>query len=203
MGFCKAKPPDFLNNIEHVLNKKWSGAWTTATGIFVPSFNRILKTFSNHFTMRTFKVCSFFVASLLSTAAFSQSTNVLTVQADFAAFGLGDIPTIVNSTAENVVWTHPGNKDVTFAGTYAGHEGVSRFFQNVGSSVKITVFEPQNYVENGNTVTSTVNIKGTVIATGKEYTSVVDMVFTFDANGKVTNWEAKGDVSSLEAAFAK
>ena len=154
--------------------------------------------------MKSFHACPFFFALLFSAAVSGQSANVLTVQSDFAAFGKGDIQTIVNSTTDNIVWTHAGNPAVVpFAGTFNGHEGVGRFFQNVGSSVNITVFEPQNFVEKGNTVTSTVNIKGTVIATGKEYASTVDMVFMFDAAGKVTSWEAKGDVTSLEAAFAK
>ena len=155
-------------------------------------------------TMKSFQVCSFFFALFFSAAVFGQSANVLTVQGDFAAFGKGEIQTIINSTADNIVWKHPGNPGVVpFAGTFTGHEGVGRFFQNVGSSVNITVFDPQNFVEKGNTVTSTVLIKGTVIATGKEYASTVDMAFTFDAAGKVTNWVATGDVASLEAAFAK
>lgn len=154
--------------------------------------------------MKIFQVCSFCFALLCSAIVSGQSANVLTVQNDFAAFGRGDIATIIRSTTENIVWKHAGNPDiVAFAGTFNGHEGVGRFFQQVGSSVNITVFEPQNFVENGNTVTSTVKITGTVLATGKEYNNTIDMVFTFDAAGMVTNWEAKGDVTDLEAAFAK
>lgn len=150
------------------------------------------------------KTLAFFLALFLSSNAFAQSANVRTVQADFAAFGQGDIQTIINSTTENVVWKHAGNPAVIpFAGTFNGHEGVGRFFQNVGASVQIPVFEPMNFVEKGNTVTSTVHIKGVVLATGKEYENMIDMVFTFDADGKITNWEAKGDVSGLESAFAK
>jgi hypothetical protein len=153
--------------------------------------------------MKALTICSFFLSLFAATVVSAQSANVLTVQNDFAAFGKGDIQTIINSTAADVVWKHPGNSSVPFAGTYNGHEGVGKFFQNVSASVKITVFEPQNFVENGNTVTSTVNIKGTALSTSKEYASTMDMVFSFDANGKITMWEAKGDVRSLEAAFAK
>lgn len=150
------------------------------------------------------KTCAFFFAFFLSSIAFGQSANVLTVQTDFAAFGKGEIPTIIASAADNVVWKHAGNPAlIPFAGTFNGHEGVGRFFQNVGSSVNITVFEPQNFVENGNTVTSTVHITGTVLSTGKVYSNVIDMVFTFNAAGKITNWDAKGDVTDLEKAFSK
>ncbi|HRI58118.1 MAG TPA: nuclear transport factor 2 family protein [Saprospiraceae bacterium] len=151
------------------------------------------------------KTCSFFFALFLSFAAFGQnSANVLTVQNDFAAFGKGDIQTIVGSTSDDVVWKHFGTPGVVpFAGTYNGHEGVARFFQIVGANSNFLLFEPQNFVENGNTVTSTVNMKSISIPTGKEYTDSVTMVFTFNAAGKITNWEAKGNAASLEMAFSK
>lgn len=154
--------------------------------------------------MKTLLFCSLLCSLFFSAVAFGQSPNVLTVQQDFAAFGNGDIQTIVNSTADNVVWKHFGKQGVVpFAGTFNGHEGVGRFFQIVGESSQFSVFEPQNFVENGNTVTSTVKLTATAIPTGKEYSSTVDMVFTFNAAGKITNWEAKGDAATLETAFAK
>ena len=150
------------------------------------------------------KICSFFFALFLSCTAFAQSPNVLTVQNDFAAFGKGDIQTIINSTAENVVWKHFGNPGVVpFAGVYNGHEGVGRFFQIVGANTKFLLFEPQNYTEKGNTVSSTVRMKTIATPTGKEYESTVEMVFTFSDGGKITNWEAKGNESDLETAFTK
>ena len=152
--------------------------------------------------MKTFSVL---FALFLSCAAFGQtSPNVLTVQNDFAAFGKGDIPTIINSASEDVVWKHFGTPGVVpFAGTYTGREGVGRFFQTVGESCKFLVFEPQSYMENGNTVTATINMKSIALPTGKEYPDSVVMVFTFNAAGKISNWEAKGNSASLEMAFSK
>ena len=151
------------------------------------------------------KTCCILFALLLSFESFSQnSANVLTVQNDFAAFGKGDIQTIVNSTSEEVVWTHFGNPSVVpFAGTYNGHEGVSRFFQQVGANSNFLLFEPQDFVESGNTVTARVNLKSVAIPTGREYSDSVTMVFTFNTVGKITNWEAKGNVGGLESAFPK
>ena len=48
-----------------------------------------------------------------------------------------------------------------------------------------------------------VNLKSVAISTGKEYSDTVEMTFTFDANGKITSWEAKGDTKGLDAAFTK
>lgn len=154
--------------------------------------------------MKSLTICSIFFSLFLSVAAMAQSANVLTVQADFAAFGRGDIQTIINSAAENVAWKHFGNPSVVpFAGTFNGHEGVGRFFQAVGTSSQFSLFEPQSFEESGNTVTATVNMKSTVLATGKEFSGSVVMVFTFDTAGKITNWEATGDAATLDAAFAK
>lgn len=150
------------------------------------------------------KALSFFSALFLATSVFGQSPNVTTVQNDFAAFGKGDIQTIVSSTADNVVWKHFGTQGVVpFAGIYNGHEGVARFFQNVGDNSQFTLFEPQNFTENGNVVVARVKLKSVAISTGKEYSDTVEMTFTFDANGKITTWEAKGDAKGLDAAFTK
>ena len=128
--------------------------------------------------------------------------NMDVVHSDYAAFGKGDIPTILASLTEDCNWSHVGNPAVIpFAGTFIGKAEVGRFFENVGKSIQITRFEPGNFRATGNTVACTVQIAGTIIATGKTYSNSVEQTFTFDAAGKVKTWSTTGDVSGLEAAF--
>lgn len=130
--------------------------------------------------------------------------NLDVALADYAAFGRGDIATILASLTDDCNWSHVGNPAVIpFAGTYTGKPGVGRFFENVGKSVQITKFEPGNIRATDNTVTFTVLIGGTIMATGKTYLNPVEQTFYFDAMGKVSKWTTTGDVSGLEAAFAK
>lgn len=130
--------------------------------------------------------------------------NLDVVRSDYAAFGKGDIPTILASLTEDCNWSHVGNPtNIPFAGTFNGKAEVARFFENVGKSIQITRFEPGNFRTSSNSVVCTVQIAGTVIATGKNYSNTVEQTFTFDAAGKVKAWATTGDVSGLEAAFAK
>lgn len=142
--------------------------------------------------------------TLVLSAAYAQaqSANMKTVMDNYARFGQGDIPGIIATLAENVSWIHPGDpRVIAYAGTYDGPAGVGQFFEKVGGSTQITVFQPSNFRENGNTVSNDVHIEGKIIATGKTYVSDVVMNWSFADNGMVTRWEAVGNVDSLEAAF--
>ena len=144
--------------------------------------------------------------ALVFSAAFvhAQSANVKTAMDNYARFGQGDIPGILATLADNVVWEHPGNQAVVaFAGTYNGPAAVGQFFEKVRATVQVSVFQPSNFRENGNMVSNDCHMEGTVIATGKPYISDVVMNWTFGPDGKATHWETTGDLSSLEAACSK
>ena len=134
----------------------------------------------------------------------AQSANMKTVMDGYAKFGAGDIPGIIASLDPNIVWIHAGDKSlIPFAGTYNGAEGVGKFFETVGTTTQITVFSPTNFKEEGNMVWNDTHIEGAVIATGKPYSDDVVMKWTFGADGKVTGWEAIGEVAGLTAASKK
>ena len=136
--------------------------------------------------------------------AHAQSANVKTAMDGYARFGQGDIPGILATLADNIVWVHAGNPAiVAFAGTYNGPAEVGQFFEKVGATIQVTVFNPTNFSETGNTVRNDVHIEGTVLATGKTFSSDMVMTWAFDPAGKATRWEAAGDMSAMEAAFSK
>lgn len=146
----------------------------------------------------------FFSFALLFCAGFvqAQSANFKTVTDNYARFGQGDIPGILSTLADNATWIHPGNPNiVAYAGTFTGPAGAGQFFDRVGRTTRIDVFQPSDFQESGNMVSNKVHIQGIILATGKSYVSDVLFTWNFDAAGKVARWEASGDVSSLEAAF--
>lgn len=148
----------------------------------------------------------FFSLALLLSATFAQaqSANVKTAMDGYAKFGAGDIPGILTSLSPDVVWTHAGDPAVIpFAGTFRGQAEVGRFFEAVGKSIQVTVFNPSNFREMGNQVVNDTHIEGTVIATGKPYTDDVVMTWTFSADGKAVSWSAAGTMAGITAAFAK
>lgn len=140
----------------------------------------------------------------VSTMAVAQSANVKTAMDGYAKFGAGDIPGILASLSPDIVWSHDGDPAIIpFAGTYRGQAEVGRFFQLVGQTTKVTVFNPTNFQEKGNVVTNDCHIEGIVIATGKPYSDDVTMTWTFGPDGKALTWAAKGAMTGLTAASRK
>lgn len=120
----------------------------------------------------------------------------------FNRFGQGDVPGIMERIAENAVWDQGGNPAIIpYSGKYEGKAAVMKFFGDVASSIQITVFEPSNFREEGNTVYNDVHLAGTVLANGNHADYVLHMTWTFDANGNVAYHQAAGDFSGVEAAF--
>ena len=145
-------------------------------------------------------ICIFFGLNSLT----AQSANVKTAMDGYAKFGAGDIAGIIASLDPNVVWVHTGDPAlIPFAGTFRGQAEVGLFFEAVGKSVQITVFNPTNFREEGNTVINDIHIEGIVTATGKSYIDKGRMKWTFGPDGKAVRWEVVGDVPGLTAASKK
>lgn len=155
--------------------------------------------------MKTFRIFSMLVAFVAASQLSAQSANIKTVQMNYAAFGQGNIPAILATLTDDCTWTHPGNPAIVpFAGTFRGKADIgNKFFAMIPTAVEITVFEPRDFREEGNTVITPVYIKGKGLATGKEYDNLVEMRWTFDAAGKVTAYQAIVDPSALEMALTK
>ncbi|MBL7829110.1 MAG: nuclear transport factor 2 family protein [Saprospiraceae bacterium] len=142
--------------------------------------------------------------TLITFSASAQSANVQTAIDGYNKFGAGDIPGILASLDANIVWSHDGDPAlIPFAGTFKGQAEVGRFFENVGKSVKVTVFNPTNFREQGNQVINDTHIEGVLLATGKTYVDDVVMTWTFGPDGKVIAWEAKGPMTGISAAARK
>lgn len=134
----------------------------------------------------------------------AQSANMKTAMDGYARFGQGDVAGILNSMSDEIVWVHAGNPAIVpFAGTFAGKAETGRFFQVVGQSTTITVFQPANFREEGNKVINTIHIEGTATPTGKPFAIDITVTWTFAPDGQVTRWECTGDMSTAEAAFAR
>src|SRR5438309_12030802 len=74
----------------------------------------------------------------------AEQENTEIVKGIYEAFGRGDIPTILNSLADNIEWIVSGHEDgIPYAGTYRGREGVGQFFSVLGDNIEYSVFEPR------------------------------------------------------------
>lgn len=129
----------------------------------------------------------------------AESANVAIIKDAYAAFGRGDIATILEMLTDDVKWYLPGPSDVPAAGRYVGPTQVAEFFSRLGQSDEVLAFEPRSYFADGNTVVVLGRYSARVRATGR--TTDFEWVHVFMMrDGRVASWEEFYD--TLEAAKA-
>ncbi|HMQ63305.1 MAG TPA: nuclear transport factor 2 family protein [Flavilitoribacter sp.] len=129
-------------------------------------------------------------------------SNLETVQQIYAAFGMGDVPAILDKLSDDAVWEHYGNTDlVPFAGKFVGKGEVLRFFQLLSQNTRFSNFQPSNFREEGHTVINDLYMDAMAVPTGKTMQATVTFYWTFDSHGKVVHWKNEGDIHLIDAAF--
>ena len=132
----------------------------------------------------------------------STQNNTKLVQDAYAAFGRGDIPTILGMVADNVDW-HAivgAGPNVPTSGRRTGRAQVQKFFEQLGENTTFTRFEPREFVAERDKVVALGSYEGVAKKTGRTYKSDWVMVFTI-ANGKVVQFREYADVVAITAAF--
>src|SRR4051812_47362960 len=90
----------------------------------------------------------------------SELENTKIVQEAYAAFLKGDIQGVLASLTDDVEWVTPGPVGMLpTAGTYRGKDGVVKFFEILGESEQIEVFEPKEFIAQGDNVVATVRYR--------------------------------------------
>jgi ketosteroid isomerase-like protein len=113
-----------------------------------------------------------------------EQDNEKMVQDMYAAFGRGDVATIMKHIAPDVEWTMPGPESIPYAGRRVGHDRVIQFFQALATTQtdqKLTIDET---ISKGDKVVSVGRYEAVVTATGKRIDCAVAHVFTI-RGGKV------------------
>ena len=96
-------------------------------------------------------------------------TPVETVQHLYAAFGRGDVPTILAGLADDVDWEHDAfPSPVPWLQPLRGRDQVPRFFETLFSHCEIMRFEPKLFLAEGSTVVDLIDVEFTVRSTGKQ-----------------------------------
>ncbi len=132
----------------------------------------------------------------------SAQENTQVIQNIYAAFGQGNVATILNALASDVEWIHTAAPGIPFGGTYRGTQQVGTFFQKLAESQDLLGFEPREFIAQGDAVAVFGSIKGRSKATGKSYET--DWVMNWHLqNGKVTKFHHIFDSAIVEPAFQK
>jgi ketosteroid isomerase-like protein len=128
------------------------------------------------------------------------TTSTELVQNLYAAFGRGDIATVLSFIDPDCQWVIPGEGSPIY-GTYQGPSGVARFFQLLNESEEMLRFEPKEFFVNGDDVIALGFLQARIRATGKTTQTNWTMLFRF-RNQKVAYYEMFADTAAQLAAYA-
>src|SRR4051794_41187408 len=96
--------------------------------------------------------------------------NIALVQNLYAAFGKGDVASIINGLAPDVDWGINGRrKDYPVFGAWKGAAGAQQFFTLVSELESFTDFSPKDFQAVGDNVFAFGSYAGSIKATGKPF----------------------------------
>jgi ketosteroid isomerase-like protein len=133
----------------------------------------------------------------------SEADNVQRVKDAFAAFMVGDIPSVLAQLDPSIDWQGViGTEGVLpQSGRRHGMTAVQEFFRLVDETVEFASFEPKEYVAQGDTVVAMGHYTGLVKHNGHTFGSPWVMAFTF-RNGRVVRFREFADSAQLVRAFS-
>jgi len=115
------------------------------------------------------------------------SELVSTVKDMYAAFGRGDIDTILNHTTDDVDWQFEAPAALSWSGMRKGRAETMGFFEGIAAEHDTPVLVIDHYFSNGDSVATFGRYDATVKATGKRVSSPVAHYFQF-RDGKVCRY---------------
>lgn len=133
----------------------------------------------------------------------SSQDNTRVVQDAYAAFGRGDIASLIALMSPDVDWESVIGvaSNVPMRGRRSGPAAVTNFFAQVAENVEFHQFEPREFVADRDKVVVLGYYRGTARKTGRGFESDWVMVFTV-RDGKVTRFREYMDAGAVNAAFA-
>lgn len=131
-----------------------------------------------------------------------EAQNTKVVQDAYAAFGRGDIQTLLTYVAADVVWTavYGAGSHVPTSGERRGKAAVAEFFKQVAANANFSRFEPKEFIATGDKVVALGHYTATT-PVKKSFDSDFAMVFTLK-DGKVTRFQEFCNSAAINMAYA-
>jgi ketosteroid isomerase-like protein len=130
-------------------------------------------------------------------------SNVKTVQDIYAAFGAGEIPTILAKLADDVDWGYGGASadGVPWLQHRRGPGEVAGFFESI-SALEFHAFAPKEILDGGNVVVALIDVDFTVTATKQRITEEDEIhVWRFNDAGKIVRFRHGANTHRHYSAF--
>ncbi len=129
------------------------------------------------------------------------NANVTFIQSLYAAFGKGDIATIVAATAPDVKWDINGSRsDFPTLGAWNGSDQVKKFFEAVGQHLEAKEFSPKEFFAADDHVFVIGHADWKIRKNGRSVASDWVHIFTI-RDGKVVRFREFTDTAKFVQAF--
>src|SRR5947207_4654946 len=128
-----------------------------------------------------------------------ETRNIETVRNVYSAFNRRDLSGVLSQMDEGIVFIVPGSPEVPLAGIRRGLQEVRRFFEDLERRVEFSVFEPREYIAQGNRVVALVHYEGRNRATGRVFSADSATLWTI-GNGKAIRFQEYTDTEALAGA---
>ena len=127
---------------------------------------------------------------------------VAQVQAAYADFGRGDVPSLLNRLTDDIVWTTPGaGTAIPNAGRLQGKAQVAKFFEGIGDNLEFHEFNPSEFISQGDVVVAIGTWDATVRGTDVRIKDGFAMVFRL-RDGKIAEFREYSDTREYAQALA-
>jgi uncharacterized protein len=127
--------------------------------------------------------------------------NLEVVKSIYAAFGRGDVSTILSHLHPEVEWEYGGTPSVPWLEPRRGREGAAQFFVALGG-LELQTFVPKSFLEADDLVVVLCEVKATVKATGREFVEEDEVhLWRFNHAGLVIRFRHRADTELQARAY--
>ncbi len=130
----------------------------------------------------------------------SEQANISLLKQAYAAYGKGDIQTVLGMLAQDIEWELPEVEGIPFTGKRRGLAEVSDFFRILAECQEPREFRPDRFIGQGDQVVVLGHATFTVRSTGTEYSDEWCHVFDIKG-GKIANFKEYSDTNKAAQAF--
>src|SRR3954470_4377531 len=131
-----------------------------------------------------------------------ETQNTQVIQDTYAAFGRGDIQSVLDNLSDDVVWkgVYGAGAHVPTSGERRGKAAVAEFFSQVAANVTFSTFEPKEFVATGDKVVALGHYAAST-PMDRSFDSDFAMVFTIK-NGKIAGFQEFCNSAAINDAYA-
>ncbi len=130
----------------------------------------------------------------------NEQENTKLVQKTYELFKSGDIETLLNMYSDDISWETPKVENSPFGGKISGRDKVADFFTRVDEHEEFSVFEPTEFIAQGDKVVVLGHSTARVKSTNKELTLEFVHIVTV-ADGKITGFYEFFDTAAAGTAY--